>query len=208
MIKQLLLGIVLPMTYCPAQAQTNSNSIKPSWPVATNDAKPGTRWWWMGSAVDKENLKWNINQYAQAGIGTLEITPIYGVQGNEKNELPFLSSQWMEAYNQTVGFGKDNQVSIDLNCGTGWPFGGPDISITDAAAKLTCVDTTITGKDLQKGIDISVADKKEKEYAILQKVMLFSEDGKAKDITNQSDSQYIVKWKEAKKKSSYRVVAI
>ncbi len=208
MIKQLLLGIVLPMTYCPAQAQTNSNSIKPSWPVATNDAKPGTRWWWMGSAVDKENLKWNINQYAQAGIGTLEITPIYGVQGNEKNELPFLSSQWMEAYNQTVGFGKDNQVSIDLNCGTGWPFGGPDISITDAAAKLTCVDTTITGKDLQKGVDISVADKKEKEYAILQKVMLFSEDGKAKDITNQSDSQYIVKWKEAKKKSSYRMVAI
>ena len=75
MIKQLLLGIVLPLASCPTTAQTN-NSINPSWPVATNDAKPGTRWWWMGSAVNKEDLKWNINQYAQAGIGTLEITPI------------------------------------------------------------------------------------------------------------------------------------
>ncbi|MGN0221319.1 MAG: glycosyl hydrolase [Prevotella sp.] len=208
MIKQLVLGIVLPLTYCPANAQPEGNSIKPSWPAATNDAKPGTRWWWMGSAVNKEDLKWNIRQYAQAGIGTLEITPIYGVQGNEKNELPFLSGKWMEAYNQTVNFGKENQVSIDLNCGTGWPFGGPDISITDAAAKLTYVDTTVIGKDLQKGVDISVADKKEKDYAILQRVMLFSEDGTAKDITSLSDNQYIVKWKKANKKSTYRMVAI
>ena len=84
MIKQLLLGMVLPLACCATNAQTNS--IKPSWPVATNDTKPGTRWWWMGSAVTKEGLKWNIEQYSKAGIGTLEITPIYGVQGNEKDE--------------------------------------------------------------------------------------------------------------------------
>ena len=26
-------------------------------PTPTQEAKPGVRWWWMGSAVDKENLK-------------------------------------------------------------------------------------------------------------------------------------------------------
>ena len=38
-------------------------------------AKAGTRWWWMGSAVDEENLRWNFEQYAAKGIGTVEITP-------------------------------------------------------------------------------------------------------------------------------------
>ena len=52
------------------------------WPTITQTAKPATRWWWLGSAVDKENLEWNIRTYAEAGLGELEITPIYGVQGN------------------------------------------------------------------------------------------------------------------------------
>lgn len=55
------------------------------------DAKPAARWWWMGSAVDKENLTRNLEAYAAAGMGTMEITPIYGVQGNDAKDIPFLS---------------------------------------------------------------------------------------------------------------------
>lgn len=44
-------------------------------PTPTQEAKPGVRWWWMGSAVDQENLKWNLGEYAKAGIGAVEITP-------------------------------------------------------------------------------------------------------------------------------------
>ena len=57
-------------------------------PVPAQEAKPGVRWWWMGSAVDKENLEWNLEQYAKVGIGAVEITPLYGVQGNDKNDIP------------------------------------------------------------------------------------------------------------------------
>ena len=59
-------------------------------PSPTLEAKPGVRWWWMGSAVDKGNLKWNLDEYAKAGIGAVEITPLYGVQGNDKNDIPYL----------------------------------------------------------------------------------------------------------------------
>ena len=31
-----------------------------SWPEIGLDAKPAARWWWMGSAVDKENLTRNL----------------------------------------------------------------------------------------------------------------------------------------------------
>ena len=72
-----------------------------SWPEAKQAAKAGARWWWLGSAVDKENLKWNLKQYAEHGIGAVEITPIYGVQGNDANNIPYLSDKWMEMLRYT-----------------------------------------------------------------------------------------------------------
>ena len=68
-----------------SQAQSHSGAL--SLPTPTQEAKPGVRWWWMGSAVDKENLKWNLDEYAKAGIGAVEITPLYGVQGTDKIDI-------------------------------------------------------------------------------------------------------------------------
>ena len=53
-----------------------------SWPEISLDAKPAARWWWMGSAVDKENLTRNLEAYAAAGKGTMGVTPVFGGQGN------------------------------------------------------------------------------------------------------------------------------
>lgn len=30
------------------------------WPDAPAEARPGTRWWWLGSAVDEKNLTYNL----------------------------------------------------------------------------------------------------------------------------------------------------
>ena len=68
-------------------------TLAQQWPVVNQEAKPGARWWWLGSAVDKENLEWNMRQYAEHGIGALEITPIYGVQGNQSNNIPYLTDK-------------------------------------------------------------------------------------------------------------------
>ena len=48
------------------------------WPQQTVESKPWTRWWWFGSAVDETNLTYNIGKLGEAGIGGVEITPIYG----------------------------------------------------------------------------------------------------------------------------------
>lgn len=48
------------------------------WPNLSNTTKPWTRWWWMGNAVDKKNLKHLLEEYKAAGLGGLEIAPIYG----------------------------------------------------------------------------------------------------------------------------------
>ena len=105
--------------------------------------KAGTRWWWLGSAVDSVNLQWNLDQLHSHGIGTVEITPIYGVQGNDRNDLPFLSPQWMHAIRETEEIAARDSMQVDMNNGTGWPFGGPWITIDEAACKAVFVDTLV-----------------------------------------------------------------
>ena len=116
-----------------------------SWPKPLPEAKAGTRWWWMGSAVDRGNLQWNLSEYAKAGIGAVEITPLYGVQGNEKNELSFLSTPWMQALKDVEDISKQQGIEVDMNCGTGWPFGGPLVPLEEAACKAVFRDTVING---------------------------------------------------------------
>ena len=135
--RQLLICALCTLAIVTTQAQ--------QWPKPLPEAKAGTRWWWMGSAVDKENLWWNLSEYAKAGIGAVEITPLYGVQGNEKNELPFLSPEWMQALKEVQDISRRVGIEVDMNCGTGWPFGGPLVPIEEAACKAIFRDTVIGG---------------------------------------------------------------
>ena len=132
-----LLFVIFSLLFSPAGAQ--------SWPTPRPEAKAGTRWWWLGSAVDKENLQWNLQQYADHGIGAVEITPLYGVQGNDKNNIPFLSPQWMQALKTVEDIAKPLGIEVDMNCGTGWPFGGPHIPLEQAACKAVFKDTVVNG---------------------------------------------------------------
>lgn len=143
-----------------------------SWPEITVEAKPAARWWWMGSAVDAKNLTWNLENYAKAGLGTMEITPIYGVKGNEANELDFLSPQWMHMLRHTESEAVRLGMQIDMNTGTGWPFGGPEVAIEDAACKLFISEYTLKGGETlsQK---IEVEDAKQRPHAKLGRLMAF-----------------------------------
>ena len=169
-----------------------------SWPVPTTEAKPGLRWWWLGSAVDKENLQWNLQQYANHGAGAVEITPIYGVQGNEANNILYLSNKWMDMLRYTQEQGERNGIEIDMATGTGWPFGGPWVPLEESACKALFVEktidsegvwTTVNGiKGLQpvntdtNTIDLSPSEK-EKKNAFLNKVMAYTVSGQAIDVT-------------------------
>ncbi|MBR4276690.1 MAG: glycosyl hydrolase family 2 [Prevotella sp.] len=119
-----------------------------SWPTPRQETKAGTRWWWLGSAVDRDNLRWNLSEYARTGIGTVEITPLYGVQGNEKNELSFLSPQWMSALKDVQDMAKELDIEVDMNCGTGWPFGGPHVPLSEAACRAIFHDSIVGGKHI------------------------------------------------------------
>lgn len=107
-----------------------------NWPAVTTQAKPWTRWWWEGSAVNKKDLSWNMENYSKVGLGGLEITPIYGVKGHESEFIPFLSDQWMNMLQFTLQEAKRLNMGIDVANATGWPFGGPWVTDADASKEL------------------------------------------------------------------------
>lgn len=155
----------------------SGNLFAQDWPVVHTEARPATRWWWMGSAVDEENLKWTLDEYARAGMGGVEITPIYGVKGNDKNDIPFLTPKWMQMLSFVQREGKRVGIETDMNTGTGWPFGGPGVSIADAATKAIFQSYDVQGGKVVRK-DISVEDKKQGKTATLSRVMAYSKDGK------------------------------
>ena len=152
------------------------------WPDTPVEARPGARWWWLGSAVDEKNLTYNLEEYARTGMGAVEITPIYGVQGNDANDIQFLSPRWMEMLKHTQAEGKRTGIEIDMNTGTGWPFGGPEVSIEDAATKAIFQTYEIEGgKEIEQ--DINVTDPKQQPFSVLSRVMAYDEKGKCINLT-------------------------
>jgi len=107
------------------------------WPPITQTSKPWTRWWWQGSAVDEPGLKTTMKWYQEAGLGGLEITPIYGVQGQEKLFINYLTPAWMDRFSFVLSEAKKLNLGIDMATGTGWPFGGPWVTESDACKYFT-----------------------------------------------------------------------
>jgi len=122
------------------------------WPSVTNTTKPWTRWWWEGSAVTKNDLTWNLEQYQKAGLGGVEITPIYGVYGYEKSFINFLSPQWMDVFMHTLNESKRLGLGVDLANATGWPFGGPWIKDEDASKTVYYKAYTVNGGEQLKDL--------------------------------------------------------
>ncbi|MFW5822772.1 MAG: glycosyl hydrolase, partial [Tangfeifania sp.] len=95
------------------------------WPEMTHEAKPWTRWWWMGNAVDRENISRELNEMAEAGIGGVEITPIYGVRGEEDRSIEYLSPEFSEMLKYAIDEAHKLGMEVDLPPGSGWRCGGP-----------------------------------------------------------------------------------
>ena len=107
-----------------------------AWPEITHQTKPWTRWWWMGSIVTEKDLTAEMEKYVKAGIGGLEITPIYGVKGYEDQFITYFSPKWMDMLGHVLKEAERLGMGVDLATGNGWPFGGPWVGAADASKNM------------------------------------------------------------------------
>jgi len=129
--------------FTPCQSQ--QKSPQPGWPTITKESKPWSRWWWMGSSVNPSDLKAAMEAYSKAGLGGLEITPIYGVHGYEDKFVKFLSPAWVENFKYTLKEGKRLDLGIDLAMASGWPFGGLWVTPEDACKYMSVQSYALKG---------------------------------------------------------------
>ena len=155
-------------------AEFGSTSGPFGWPVATRTDHPWTRWWWLGSAVDKTNLTRELNEFRNAGIGGVEICPIYGAKGYEDRFIDFLSPKWMEMFAHTTAEANRLGLGVDLTTGTGWPFGGPNVTTADASAQVNMRRYELAGGSRFNGTF---------PKGRLQCLQAISQDGKRIDLT-------------------------
>lgn len=132
--------IILPLWFAalasllPASA---AETIDPyAWPAITSQCRPWAYWWWMGSAVDRTNLTRELTRYQAGGLGGVHIIPIYGARGFEDHYISYLTPQWMEMMSWSVTEANRLGLGVDMTTGTGWCFGGPQVSDQDANASV------------------------------------------------------------------------
>src|SRR5205085_2170326 len=76
-----------------------------------------TRWWWMGNAVDEPNITRQLEAFHAAGLGGVEICPIYGAYGAENRYVDFLSPKWVNLLAHTVRETKRLGMFTDMTTG-------------------------------------------------------------------------------------------
>src|SRR6185295_12074958 len=105
-----------------------------------DDSRIMMRWWWFGPAVTRPELEREMKVMKQGGIGGFEVQPVYPVVLDDAatgiQTLPFLSDGFIDALRFTSQKARELGLRVDLTIGSGWPYGGPQVSIGEAAGKL------------------------------------------------------------------------
>jgi hypothetical protein len=164
------------------------------WPEITRESKPWTRWWWLGSDVDRENLTSLFAEYGQAGFGGVEITPIYGVKGREDRYIEFLSPAWMEMLKTSVSEAGKHGMGVDMNLGTGWPFGGPQITPEYAASRLILKKYELHANESLREVIIPDDPRQVELGARLEVLVAWSENNEYLDLTDSVGEDMTLNW--------------
>lgn len=152
--------------------------------------KPFTRWWWMGNAVTNHGITTELEAFQKVGIGGVEITPIYGVKGYESEFVSFLDSTWMNRLKHTLNEAERLGLLVDLNLGTGWPFGGPHIAPQHAAKRMEILTYSIT-KDISSIQLLQKVNNQAKEVAI-ESVIAVNDEDQVLPLTDQVNDRMLI----------------
>lgn len=175
------------------------------WPVVQQSHHPWTRWWWLGNAVETEVITKLLSDYAEAGIGGVEITPIYGVKGYEDKFIDYLSPDWMSMFRHTLKSASNFGMGVDLTHGTGWPFGGPQITLKDAARRARVTRTWVTGP-MEYSSYVHHTDEATGEDAPLSAILAFAKDGRKINLSKFVNEKDYIHWNVPE--GSWEIIAI
>jgi alpha-L-rhamnosidase len=143
----------------------NTAKIYQNFMMPPSDARPMVRWWWFGVAVQKTEILHELEQMKADGIGGVELAFVYPQvlddPARELENLPFLSPAMLNDVTYAETEGRKLGLRVDLTLCSGWPYGGPSTTLTEAAGRLQTVQvllgpgqTTVSSPRLAEGDSI------------------------------------------------------
>jgi hypothetical protein len=127
----------------PADHADSLAALRAGFVTPPDDAKPMMRWWWFGPAVEKPELARELETMKTGGIGGVEIQPVYALELDDPQKgfrnLPYLSKDFLEMVGFAAQTAHDLGLRLSLTLGSGWPYGGAYVPVTDAAGSLRIV---------------------------------------------------------------------
>jgi hypothetical protein len=133
-------------------AQSRSTDLYEGFVNPPPDARPMMRWWWFGPAVTRPELKKELETMRGAGIGGVEIQPVYPLALDDEakgiRNLPYLSREFLDSVSFANATARSLGMRVDITLGSGWPYGGPHTPLELAAGRLKVASTQIAAGKL------------------------------------------------------------
>jgi (4-O-methyl)-D-glucuronate---lignin esterase len=108
------------------------------------NCRPHTRWWWMGNALSKKDITWQLEQMHAQGIGGVEqisMEPVY-----ERGNHPYLSDAYFDLVRHAIREAKKLHMEVSLNFGgPGWVWGGDWLPADDRCQILMASSVDLEG---------------------------------------------------------------
>src|SRR5579875_3888659 len=116
-----------------------------------DNARIMMRWWWFGPAVQPSELERELRVMKDAGIGGVEIQPVYPVELDDPatgfHNARYLSEEFLSNIRFASQTAKSLGLRVDITLGSGWPYGGPNTPVTEAAGRLRVEHVAVHSND-------------------------------------------------------------
>lgn len=114
------------------------------------------RWWWFGVAADTPEILRELEQMKADGIGGVELAFVYPQVLNDPakglHNDTFVGPEMLANVRYAQQEARRLGIRVDVTLGSGWPYGGPEITPDEAAHRLRVMEVLLPpgAKELPK----------------------------------------------------------
>ena len=131
----------------PAQTAPSIETLRKDFQNPPNEARPMVRWWWFGLAVVKPEILRELQQMKADGIQGAELAfeypQVLDDPSKDLKNLPFLSPEMLDDVTYAQEEGRKLGLRIDVTLCSGWPYGGPHITLAEASTRLRTAEVPV-----------------------------------------------------------------
>src|SRR5690348_16179586 len=134
-----LTGLLL-CFFARADAQSSTDALPQAFAHPPDDARVMMRWCWFAPAVTRTELLRELEEMKAAGMRGVEVAALYpqslDIDATGLHTASYLSDEYIDDLRFAPHEATRLGLRMDLTLGSGWPFGGPAIPVTQAAGML------------------------------------------------------------------------